>query len=100
MSDLNTLSKGELEAIGRQHGVELDRRLLKGKMVKQLQEYINSVPETPVEEPLEAVLLSDDLSELDSISSDKLISLAKDYDIDASTIGSKGKLIISLIEKL
>ena len=80
--------------------MELDRRLLKGKMVKQLQEYINSVPEAPVEEPLEVVSLSDDLSELDSISSDKLISLAKDYGIDASTIGSKGKLIISLIEKL
>ena len=36
--DFNKLSKKELEQVGRQHGIELDRRLLKSKMVKQLKE--------------------------------------------------------------
>lgn len=39
--DLKKLSKEELEQVGRQHGIELDRRILKSKMVKQLQEHIN-----------------------------------------------------------
>ena len=38
--DFNKLSKKELEQVGRQHGIELDRRLLKSKMVKQLKEHI------------------------------------------------------------
>tara|TARA_A100001391_G_scaffold136539_1_gene95284 strand:- start:361 stop:606 length:246 start_codon:yes stop_codon:yes gene_type:complete len=34
--DLKKLSKEELEALGRTKGVELDRRLTKSKLVKQL----------------------------------------------------------------
>ena len=44
MSDLNLLSKNELEALGREKGIELDRRLLKSKMVNQLQTFIDSLP--------------------------------------------------------
>lgn len=36
--DFKKLSKEELEQVGRQHGIELDRRLLKSKMIKQLKE--------------------------------------------------------------
>jgi len=39
--DFKKLSKEELEKVGRQHGIELDRRLIKSKMVKQLIEHIN-----------------------------------------------------------
>ena len=39
--DFKKLSKEELEKIGREHGIELDRRLLKSKMVKQLKEFID-----------------------------------------------------------
>jgi len=39
--DFKKLSKEELEQIGRQHGIELDRRILKSKMIKQLKEHIN-----------------------------------------------------------
>lgn len=44
MTKLNTkdLSKEELEELGREHGIELDRRLLKSKMVKQLDEHLSS----------------------------------------------------------
>lgn len=39
--DFKKLSKEELEQVGRQHGIELDRRLLKSKMAKQLKEFID-----------------------------------------------------------
>lgn len=39
--DFKKLSKEELEKVGRRHGIELDRRLIKSKMVKQLVEHIN-----------------------------------------------------------
>ena len=47
MTKLNTkgLSKEELEELGRKNGIELDRRLLKSKMVKQLEEHISSSKE-------------------------------------------------------
>ena len=50
MKDLNTLSKVELELLGREHGVELDRRLAKKSLVSQLEEVItnNTDEETPV----------------------------------------------------
>jgi hypothetical protein len=100
MSDLKLLSKDELEALGREYGIELDRRLLKSKMVNQLQEHIDSLPSDETPEPIVESSLSDDLSELGSLDNDKLLSLAKDYGIDTSVIGTKGKLISSLIEKL
>ena len=40
-TDFKKLSKKELEQVGRQHGIELDRRLLKSKMAKQLKEFID-----------------------------------------------------------
>ena len=100
MSDIKSLGKDELEALGREYGIELDRRLLKSKMVKQLQEHIDSIPADIVPEPIVKSSLSDDLTELDSLDTDKLLSLAKDYGIDTTVIGTKGKLISSLIEKL
>ena len=42
MSEYSKLSKDELEELGRKYGVELDRRLLKSKMVKQLDEHLAS----------------------------------------------------------
>tara|TARA_R110002012_G_scaffold133323_2_gene286500 strand:+ start:808 stop:1044 length:237 start_codon:yes stop_codon:yes gene_type:complete len=34
--DLNKMNKRELEALGREHGIELDRRFKREKLVKQL----------------------------------------------------------------
>jgi len=44
MTKLNTkdLSKEELEELGRENGIELDKRLLKSKMVKQLDKHLAS----------------------------------------------------------
>ena len=39
--DFKKLSKNELEDLGLKYGIELDRRLIKSKMVKQLVEHIN-----------------------------------------------------------
>ena len=50
MSDLKKLSKDELEELGRKYGLELDRRIIKGKMVKQLQEHIDSLSKDKLEE--------------------------------------------------
>ncbi len=36
----NKLSKLELEALGREHGIELDRRLKKATLIRQLQKKI------------------------------------------------------------
>ena len=38
--DFESMSKLELESFGRTIGIELDRRLSKNKLVKQLQEHI------------------------------------------------------------
>ena len=100
MSDVSKLSKDELEALGREYGIELDRRLLKSKMVSQLQEYIDSLPVEQTSEPVVEVSITDDLTDIDSISIDELVSLAQGYGVDTSVIGTKGKLISSLIGKL
>ncbi len=39
--DLSSLSKDELEDYGRTIGIELDRRLSKNKLVKQLEDHID-----------------------------------------------------------
>lgn len=39
--DLNKLTKLELEAKGREIGIELDRRLKKNKLIKQLEKALN-----------------------------------------------------------
>lgn len=44
MTDLNTLTKVELEELGREHGVELDRRLSKKKLVEQLTDVLSDAP--------------------------------------------------------
>lgn len=100
MSDVSKLSKDELEALGREYGIELDRRLLKSKMVSQLQEYVDSLPAEQTSEPVVEVSITDDLTDIDSISIDELVSLAEGYGVDTSVIGTKGKLISSLIGKL
>ena len=38
--DFESMSKLELESFGRTIGIELDRRLSKGKLIKQLREHI------------------------------------------------------------
>ena len=38
--DFSSMSKLELESFGRTIGIELDRRLTKNKLIKQLQEHI------------------------------------------------------------
>ena len=38
--DFNSMSKLELESFGRTIGIELDRRLSKNKLIKQLKEHI------------------------------------------------------------
>tara|TARA_E500000318_G_scaffold31259_1_gene30977 strand:- start:3633 stop:3935 length:303 start_codon:yes stop_codon:yes gene_type:complete len=100
MSDVSKLSKDELEALGREYGIELDRRLLKSKMVSQLQKYIDSLPAEQISEPVVEVSITDDLTDIDNISIDELVSLAEGYGVDTSVIGTKGKLISSLIGKL
>jgi hypothetical protein len=37
------MSKDELEALGRQHGLELDKRLKKETLIKQLKEFDNDL---------------------------------------------------------
>lgn len=41
-SELNQMDKLELERIGRKWGIELDRRFVKSKLIKQLQKKMNS----------------------------------------------------------
>lgn len=104
MTDYKKLSKEELEAIGRENGIELDRRLIKGKMIKQLTEHLDGLTKTikvaASEQEPAPVSISDDVSECDSISLDELKRLGGDYGVDLSTITSKGQLISSLIKKL
>jgi len=40
-ADLEKLTKDQLEELGREHGIELDRRFLKSKMVDQLLEHLS-----------------------------------------------------------
>lgn len=49
MEDLKKLSKSELEELGRKYGLELDRRILKSKMVKQLKDHIDSLDKSDLE---------------------------------------------------
>ena len=39
-TELNKLTKEQLEELGREHGVELDRRLTKAKLISQLLEVL------------------------------------------------------------
>ncbi len=50
MSEYSKLSKEELEELARKYGIELDRRLLKSKMVKQLEKHISSLSKDQLEE--------------------------------------------------
>ena len=49
MSEYSKLSKEELEALGRKYDIELDRRILKSSMVKQLEEHISSLSKDELE---------------------------------------------------
>lgn len=46
MANLKSLTKIELEELGREHGIELDRRLTKDTLIAQLQEVLGE-PEEP-----------------------------------------------------
>lgn len=50
MSEYSKLSKDELEDLGRKYDIELDRRILKSKMVKQLEKHISSLSKDELEE--------------------------------------------------
>ena len=69
MSEYSKLSKDELEELGRIYGIELDRRLLKSKMVKQLDKHISSLSKDELEE-----LAREDGVELDKrLTKEKLV---------------------------
>ena len=69
MSEYSKLSKEELEELARKYGVELDRRLLKSKMVKQLEKHISSISKDELEE-----LAREDGVELDKrLTKEKLV---------------------------
>ena len=44
MTDISKLTKVELEELGREHGIELDRRLTKSTLIEQLEEVITEEP--------------------------------------------------------
>ena len=74
MSEYSKLSKDELEELGRKYGVELDRRLLKSKMVKQLDKHISSLSKDELEE-----LAREDGVELDKrLTKEKLVEQVAD----------------------
>jgi len=74
MSKYSKLSKDELEELGRKYGIELDRRLLKSKMVKQLEEHISSLSKDELEE-----LAREDGVELDKrLAKEKLVEQVAD----------------------
>ena len=74
MSEYSKLSKEELEELARKYGVELDRRLLKSKMVKQLEKHISSISKDQLEE-----LAREDGVELDKrLTKEKLVEQVAD----------------------
>jgi uncharacterized protein (DUF2344 family) len=69
MSEYSKLSKDELEALGRKYDIELDKRILKSKMVKQLEDHISSLSKDELEE-----LAREEGVELDKrLTKDKLV---------------------------
>lgn len=56
--DFKKLSKDELEALGLEYGVHLDRKLLKSKMVKQLKNFIDSSTKDELVKPVEPISVS------------------------------------------
>ena len=48
--DFKKLSKNELEDLGFKYGIDLDRRLLKSKMIKQLKSFIDSLSKDDLEQ--------------------------------------------------
>lgn len=46
-TELNQLSKDALEELGRTKGIELDKRLTKGKLVDQIAKFFTSNTTTP-----------------------------------------------------
>tara|TARA_R100000455_G_C6207384_1_gene76050 strand:- start:101 stop:403 length:303 start_codon:yes stop_codon:yes gene_type:complete len=74
MSEYKDLSKDELEALGRKYDLELDRRLLKSKMVKQLEKHISSLSKDELEK-----IAREDGVELDKrLTKDKLVEQVAD----------------------
>tara|TARA_A100001015_G_scaffold185783_1_gene206742 strand:+ start:372 stop:752 length:381 start_codon:yes stop_codon:yes gene_type:complete len=49
MTDISKLTKVELEELGREHGIELDRRLTKSTLIEQLEEVITEEPSSLVD---------------------------------------------------
>jgi len=86
MSEYSKLSKDELEALGRKYDIELDRRILKSKMVKQLEDHISSLSKDELEK-----IAREDGVELDKrLTKEKLIdqvaSIGEEVKSDESAI--------------
>tara|TARA_X000001382_G_scaffold41044_1_gene27537 strand:- start:799 stop:1116 length:318 start_codon:yes stop_codon:yes gene_type:complete len=52
MADLNSLTKVQLEELGREHGIELDRRKTKAKLVSELREVVGDTNPPPAKPTL------------------------------------------------
>ncbi len=82
MSEYSKLSKDELEELGRKYGVELDRRLLKSKMVKQLDKHISSLSKDELE-----ALARENGVELDKrLTKEKLVEQVADIGVPAEEV--------------
>jgi len=79
MSEYSKLSKDELEALGRKYDIELDRRILKSSMVKQLEEHISSLSKDDLEK-----IAREDGVELDKrLTKEKLVGQVADIGVPA-----------------
>jgi transposase len=98
MSEYSNLSKEELEELGRKYGVELDRRLLKSKMVKQLDDHISSLSKDELEE-----LAREDGVELDKrLTKEKLVEQVADIGEESTEIdlSDEEKELIAKLQNL
>ena len=71
---LKELSKIELEELGREHGIELDRRLSKNKLIEQLEEVLPEEPSSSVDLKSEVVEEAPVLKEVVPAASGQLLT--------------------------
>jgi hypothetical protein len=79
---LGDMSKDELESLGREHGVELDKRMKHEDLIEQLKTAIN------------------DLGGLDSMTKKQLETLGREHGIELDRRYTKAKLITTMREIL
>ena len=71
---LKELSKIELEELGREHGIELDRRLSKKKLIEQLEEVLPEEPSSLVDLKSEVIEEAPVLKEVVPAASGQLLT--------------------------